>query len=343
MGTHPRGGSQTAKPKLRLRTILRFDNSTLQNAVDELRLCTPQEHRATADNYVFEEAVSTERTSAFEAFVGDVANDQALMDGHVDYVRGNLEIDGETPDTFRIDLRPSGTNKPDEAQDLVRVEGLRGPLEACFGFRASDGYDVLLRHYETIKKAWQDGSHDGSALVDKFLEIWNARRDERPAFSTFLDGLREDAESADWQHLLRDRLGLAHYEPRPGTPIPVALMVYSVREVITAARADAVPITCPTVLDSKPWPYYFPAPEVMPYGRAMALRTDGGEESLQPEILHTRIEYKRSHIKAMALIERPWGPKELRDLRNHHLLKIRLALLDEPAAAVRPEFGEDMP
>jgi len=45
----------------------------------------------------------------------------------------------------------------------------------------------------------------------------------------------------------------------------------------------------------------------------------------------------------MALIERPWGPEELRNLRNHHLLKLRLALLDEPAAAGRPEFGEDMP
>lgn len=120
-------------------------------------------------------------------------------------------------------------------------------------------------------------------------------------------------------------------------------MVYTVKEVKAAARADAVPITWPTVLDSRPWEYYFPAPQEIPYGRAMALRTDGGEESLQPELLHARIEYKRSHVRAMALIERPWGPAELRELRNHHLLKVRLALLDEPTAHGRPEFGEDMP
>ena len=27
------------------------------------------------------------------------------------------------------------------------------------------------------------------------------------------------AKEADWQHLLRDRLGLAHYQPPPGLPI----------------------------------------------------------------------------------------------------------------------------
>lgn len=322
---------------------MRFDNATLQNGVDALRSRVPQEDRAKADNYVFEETVSAERKAAFEAFLGDRANYQALLDGHVDYVRTNLEIDGETPDTFRIDLRPAGTGERDEAQDLVRVEGLRGPLEAHFGFTASDGDHLLLRHYETLKKAWEDRSPGGNALIDKFLATWNAGRDERPAFVAFLDGLRDDAEHADWQHLLRDRLGLAHYQPQPGLPIPVAKMVYSVREVTAAARAGAVPMTCPTVLDSKPWAYYFPAPEAIPYGRAMALRTDGDEESLQPELLHTKIVYKRSHIKSIALIERPWGPEELRDLRNYHLLKIQAALAEGSAAAGPPEYGEDMP
>lgn len=322
---------------------MQFNNVTLQNCVDALRSRMTQEERATADNYIFEEAVSAERTATFEVFVGDVASDQALLDRHVDYIKDNLEIDEETPDTFRLDLCPSAKIKLDEAQDLVRVEGLRGPLEEFFGFRASEGVDHLLKCYKDIREAWSDPSPDSNALLDKFLKTWNARRDERPSFSTFLDSLRDDAEHVDWQHRLRDRLGLAHYEPQPGNPIPVALMVYSVREVAAVARADAAPFACPTVLDSKPWPYYFPAPEVIPYGRAMALRTDGDEDSLQPEILHTRIEYKRSHIRALALIDRQWGPKELRNLRNHHLLKIRLALLENPSADGCPEFGEDMP
>jgi hypothetical protein len=265
------------------------------------------------------------------------------MDSHIDYVKENLEIDGETPDTFRIDLGPTGIGDIDKEQELVRVEGLRGPLMLHFGLAASDGIETLLKRYEELKAAWENSRAEDNALVDKFLSTWNGKRDERPAFAAFLDGLRDDAEHADWQHLLRDRLGLAHYQPLPAEPIPVAMMVYSVKEVTAVARADAQPMTCPTVLDSKPWPYYFPAPMAMPYGRAMALRTDWGDESLQPEILHTKIVYKRRHIKALALIERQWGPKELRDLRNHHLLKIRLALLDEPAAAGRMEFGEDMP
>jgi len=322
---------------------LRFENTTLQNAVDTLRSCSLQEDRARADNYVFEEAISSKRKSTFEAFLGDRADTQALLDGHVNYIRNNLEIAGETPDTFRIDLGPAGTGDIDEAQELVRVEGLDFPLMLHFGLSASDGIDALLKSYEELKAAWENNSPEDNALVNKFLSKWNRKRDDRPAFAAFLDGLREDAEHADWQHLLRDRLGLAHYQPPPGLPIPVAMMVYSVKEVAAAARADALPMTCPTVLDSKPWPYYFPAPTVIPYGRAMALRTDGGDESLQPELLHTRIDYKRSHVRAMALIERPWGPAELKDLRNHHLLKIRLALLDEPATDGRLEFGEDMP
>lgn len=322
---------------------MRFHNSTLQNGVDEMCSRMQQELRAIADNYIFEEAVSVRRAATFEAFVGDVANDQELLDRHVDYIRDNLEIDEETPDTFRLALGPTANFKLDEAQDLVRVEGLRGPLEEFFGFRASDGVNLLLKSYEDIKKAWNGNSRDSGALLNKFLKTWNARRDERPSFSTFLDSLRDDAGHVDWQHRLRDRLGLAHYEPQSGIPIPVALMVYSVKEVTAVARADAAPFACPTVLDSKPWGYYFPAPEVIHYGRAMALRTDGSEDNLQPEILHTRIEYKPSHIKALALIERQWGPKDLRDLRNHHLLKIRLALLDVPSAEGRPEFGEEMP
>lgn len=322
---------------------MRFDNTTLQSAVDALRLCSSQKDRARADNYVFEESVSAERKATFEASLGDCADSQALLDGHVSYVKNNLEIDGETPDTFRIDLGPTGAGDRDEAQELVRVEGLYRPLADHYGLKESDGIAAVLNRYEELKTAWESTSPEDNALVNKFLSKWNRNRDDRPAFAAFLDGLRDDAEHADWQHLLRDRLGLAHYQPQSGVPIPVALMVYTVKEVTVAARADAVPMTCPTVLDSRPWEYYFPAPEEIPYGRAMALRTDGGEESLQPELLHTRIEYKRSHIRAMALIERPWGPEELKDLRNHHLLKIRLALLDEPAAGGRLEFGEDMP
>lgn len=333
---------RNGNPELRLREIVRFDNATLQTGVETLRARTPQGERAKADNYAFEEAVSVERKAAFEAFVGDCVDDQAVKDGHVAYVKNNIEIDGETPDTFRVDLNPTGAGNPDEGQELVRVEGLFGPLEKHFGWTAADGIDRLLEHFKTLKHAWEGADPDGNALIDRFLAAWNARRDERPAFATFLDGVRSDAEGADWQHLLRDRLGLAHYQPEPGQPIPVALMVYTVKEVKAATRADAVPMTSPTVLDTKPWEYYFPAPEEIPYGRAMALGTDGGDESLQPELLHTKIVYKRSHIKAIALIERRWGPEELKSLRNHHLLKIRLALLDEPTAAGRPEFGEDM-
>lgn len=68
----------------------------------------------------------------------------------------------------------------------------------------------------------------------------------------------------------------------------------------------------------------------------MALTDDGDEESLQAEVLHSRINYKRQHMDRIGWIEDRWGPVEVKRLRNHHLLLIRIA-------SGQHEFGEDMP
>ena len=47
------------------------------------------------------------------------------------------------------------------------------------------------------------------------------------AFGGNLDALLKQ----DWPHLLRDRLGLAHWPSTLGKPLPVALMCYSLDEV----------------------------------------------------------------------------------------------------------------
>lgn len=246
-----------------------------------------------------------------------------LLRRHVDYVAECLWEDN-TPETFLRGLRPAGSDSPDEMQPLVRIEDLSWPL-ASYGLE-----------FEELDRAFSDGSPDSTSLVEDFLRHWNSIRDNRPTFAAFRDSVLADADSDDWQHLLRDRLGLAHFQPNSGEPIPVAQMVYSVRDVASAAPTDAAPFTTPTVLDSKPWEYFFPAPEGVPYGRAMALRTDGDEEDLQAEVLHTRIDYRREHLERLGRIERRWNLVEIKELRNYHLLRIQLA-------SGRHDFGEEMP
>jgi hypothetical protein len=171
------------------------------------------------------------------------------------------------------------------------------------------------------------------------LATWNGSniRDGRPAFAAFKDEVIDDLAKPEWPSRLRDRLGLAHYDCRDG-PIPIALMEYTVAEVVEAAAAKGVKsaFTAPTVLDSEPWPYFFPAPAEMRCGRTMALYEVQDDKELLAEILHYRIAYKPKHLARLDEIGKPPSAYDLRGLRNHHLLALHIA-------AGREDFGEDIP
>lgn len=299
-----------------------WDSSSL-GSWRQLRSRPEQADRAKADKYAFDEQVSTERQEAFEGFCGSMANPAALLRGHTDYVSERI-CEGNPPDTFVPALNPAASGEQDENQPLVRIESLERPMRA-FGIK-----------FDQLNAALPDDSPESLAMLDAFVQSWNDNRDNRPMFAAFRDSVLTDADSVDWPHELRNRLGLAHFQPGNGQRIPVAQMVYSVREVMHGAPADATAFTTPTVLDSRPWEYFFPAPKGVQYGRAMALTDDGDEESLQAEVLHARIDYKRQHMDRIGWIEDRWGPVEVKRLRNHHLLLIRIA-------SGQHEFGEDMP
>jgi hypothetical protein len=124
-------------------------------------------------------------------------------------------------------------------------------------------------------------------LVDSFLRSWDYFRDWRPAFAAFRAEVLDDLAEPDWANRLRDRLGLAQYDCSDGS-VPVALMEYTVGEAAAAAQAagSACFATAPTVVDSKPWPYFFPAPAGLTCGRAMALFEVENGEGLLAELLH---------------------------------------------------------
>jgi hypothetical protein len=165
----------------------------------------------------------------------------------------------------------------------------------------------------------------------------NDARDDRPSFAAWKDQVLDEIAAPDWPDQLRDRLGLAHYDPADG-PIPVALMQYTVRDVTIEAGRLGLPhaFTAPTVLDTGPWPWFFPAPRELDYGRAMPLVPYGDDNALLAEMLHIRLTYRRDHIVKLGEIRRRTGAPDLKELRNHHLVALQLA-------ADRYDFGEEIP
>src|SRR5204863_4404900 len=183
-------------------------------------------------------------------------------------------VDEEVPHTFLAALTPADLGPIDEMQRIVRLESLVRPL---------------VKHGITFDRLKQAFADNEAAVIDGFLATWNTSniRDWRPAFAAFKDEVVDDLAKPEWPSRLRDRLGLAHYDCAAG-PIPIALMEYSVADVRAAATASTVSsaFTAPTVLDSGPWPFFFPAPAELICGRTIALYDVQDDKKLLAEIHH---------------------------------------------------------
>lgn len=303
---------------------MRFIDPNLQKALVQWRQMSAPEERAAGDNFWFEERVSPTRQQVFEREASGALDSEGLRKRHADYWGDFVRVDDEIPHTFLADLEPVDLGTIDETQKIVRIEGLTRPLD-----KRGLNFDDLR---EAIEK-------DETAVVDGFLKTWNnsSVRDWRPLFAAFKDEVLEELAEEDWPCRMRDRLGLAHYDCADG-PIPVALMEYSVGEIMEAANAAGVScaFTVPTVLDSGPWPYFFPAPPELSCGRAMSLFEVADDEALLAEMLHFRLTYRRDHIARLGEIRTPPPGIGLAALRNHHLTALQMA-------SGRYDYGEEMP
>ncbi|MCU1348042.1 MAG: hypothetical protein JWO56_1072 [Acidobacteria bacterium] len=268
--------------------------------------------------------MSLARQQEFEQLASGAMAPDDLRRRHVDYWSEFVRVDDGVPHTFLKSLDPVDLGDPQETQKIVRLESLTRPLgKAALSF-------------ERLEEAVNGNE---TAVVDNFLRVWNTSniRDWRPAFAAFKDELLDTLNAVDWPNRMRDRLGLAHYDCAAGS-IPVALMQYSVGEVRAAAtvRPEACAVTAPTVLDSGPWPFFFPAPVDLTCGRTKPLAAVADEHELLAEILHFRITYRREHILRLAEIVSPPAAFDLKTLRNYHLLAVRLL-------SGRDDFGEEIP
>ena len=162
-------------------------------------------------------------------------------------------------DAFREINQHAWLYGPSANQSVVRIETLARPLQNS---------PLDIESLDDLLQRADSGDIDAGRAVASFFEQWNQRRDARPGFAAFYDEVKEEADSADWPHLLRDRLGLGHYGRAGGSPLPVALMRYSLAEVFSAQEHRKLPTACavPTVLDGGMHEFFFPVPREHSYG-----------------------------------------------------------------------------
>lgn len=300
---------------------MRFADPDLQSELQAWRLGSTLDQRAMADNIWFEERVSVERLAHFEAIIRTPSSPAALANRQDAYWKEYVKSD--RPDTFQTELAPARLvpGLLDTTQRIVRLETVRSTVLASVGMT-----------FENLRDAH---ATNNAPVLEVFLDEWNRDRDGRPAFAAWKDEVRYHLPFPDWADQMRDRFGLAHYNPSPD-PIPVVLMEYTVAGVLLAADRLGFEhaIVSPTVLDGGPWPWFFPSPPGLAYGRTMPLPPSA--HRLMAEILHVKMTYQRHHIAKFGEITRPVAPVDMRGLRNQHLAALR-------SAAKHPDFGEDMP
>lgn len=293
---------------------------------------------AVADNCRFDERASRDRWHQFDALVSGVATSRPVTNWE-DWAEANrihldlkCNVDSESvPDAFLEMNRDAWLNALSEDQTLVRIEALP---------RALNSSALDLDTLSDLLRRSANGDGDADHAVRSFLDAWNQSRDARPTFAAFYDEVRQDADHADWPHALRDRLGLGHHGyHRPGTvatPLPVALMRYSLADVFAVHEPRELAFFCavPTVLDGGMDQFFFPVPRQHPYGAAVHLAPDQSD-TLTAEIVHCRINYRRDHLWRTGWITRPHHVVNdlLPEARDRHLFALQLA-------CDRPDFGE---
>jgi len=298
-----------------------------QHFLSQLSRSTEAKQAAIADNCRFDERVNQSRWDKFENRLLDpVKPDWADWSEaeRLNYEDSITVLSSSIPDSF-LDLNQTAwlqgiaTNRT-----IVRLEHLERLLSK----------ENLS--FNQLQDLLNSKDADERKRLESLIQSWNMTRDGRPMFAAFYDEVKAEADHDDWQHHLRDRLGLGHYGSDKGVTIPVALMRYSLEEVTTVAHKVPSAFALPTVLDGGMHEFFFPVPKSHPYGATLHLAPDQAD-TLTAEMLHYRIDYQPEHLWKIAMITRPHNVQDnsLREARDLHLLALQ-------EVTNRPDFGETM-
>ena len=278
---------------------------------------------AAADNCRFDERAGAERWHRFDSLLSELVEGHGTIDW-MDWAEANqLYLERycsvpslSVPDAFLEINQTVWLDSLSDNQSLVRIEALARPLQNS---------DLDLDGLTDLLQRADDGDGDAAPAVRTFFDAWNQRRDARPAFAAFYDEVQKESDDADWPHALRDRLGLGHYGG--GAELPVALMRYSLADVLSAQASRQLSAACalPTVLDGGMHEFFFPVPREHLYGATVHL-LPGLADTLTAEIVHCRIDYQRTHLYRLGTITQPHQltDNQLRDARDLHLLALQV-------------------
>lgn len=297
----------------------------------------PVEVISIADNCRFDERLTQARWSRFESEAarnesGELVVWADWMEIETRYRQQEVEVARmSVPATFQSCNQSAWLEGLAEQQTVMRLESVAWPLKlnAC-------SLTQLQGWWEQHTQSGEAGERARAALT-KFLDVWNAQRDHRPVFGTFVDAVQEAADDADWPHRLRDALGLGHYgRTAEDGDVVVMQMRYPLSEALNAAKARkwAAAAALPTPLDGGMNEFFFPSPKGDPYGATLHLEP-GCADQLAPEILHASFDYRIKHIHAIGVISRPHPMQGsvLSSARDQHLDAMR-------QVSARPDFGE---
>jgi hypothetical protein len=294
---------------------MQFIRNDLQAATARGRAATDLKIKAKVHNIDFDERVGADRLNELEGSIPALApSGAALLDALIDDVKTRFEVtDDRIPATFGASN--STASLPDlPPQRLVRLETLDWILPLWGG------------SFDALSKAHLGGSGPEKALVEKFCDLWNDERDNRPCFAAFKDQLLPDLAEADWANRLRDRLGLP-YGPLPTGPHPVALMEYDTLDVIAQSKGmpgAAYRFCIPSTFDHRPAEQFFPTPRECGFGCPMSLGLIQDEKDLLAEIVHLRLTYSPRHLVKLGQITAPLPGTDFRTMRNNHLMALQL-------------------
>ncbi len=298
--------------------------------------------RCVMANFRWESAVSDERAEEYASDVDAVATHKDWQAEHKSYLAHAVHIAKDLPrcaETFMARNHLAQLNENLDNTYLVRLEALDGLFsQPLVSQVTNDFWQRFFRSQKDLRKPRLSDTDE--ALRAEFTKQWNAHRTQaRPLFATFLNAFGGNLDALtkqDWPHLLRDRLGLTHFPRQTESPLPVALVCYTVEEVRNARlladkKGAEASFSRPTVLDAEFSPAFIPAP-LRPGGESYGYTLDLANanipdaNALMPELLTFPIEYKPEHIKALGFITRPHSLQEddaYLPARNRHVQGLR--------------------
>lgn len=274
------------------------------------------DRRFVARNHLWDERPSAARVTDYESYgIRGLVDDDDWYRMHELYLDARIRrspgrsasvlLRRDAPDTFVVDPLFADFSGALPALDLVRMQKV----------------DTLAWLSGRSRDEVVDSLADPVALTD-VLTDYNSALDARPTFAGFLEDVADllpDTESdapADWADQLRDILGLAHYDPPPGTSIPVVILRYPVADVVSLeSLASGKPLAVPTVLDIDQFPAFCPAPPGHPVGQLVNLAATNRPPA--GEILHPMMPVQSHHVFRLGHVRT--SPPPLAPGRGHHL------------------------